>query len=454
MAITPEEIFETRNMVSQQHLDLRTITMGISLLGCADEDMGRMCDKVYDRITHTAERLVPTAEQLEHEYGIPIANKRVSVTPIAQVAAACPDTDLSPLAAAMDRAAATLGIDFMGGFSALVQKGMGDADRRLIDSIPTALASTTRVCSSVNVASLRAGINMDAVLLMAHKMVEAAEATTDIDCYGAAKLVVFSNMVEDSPFMAGAIHGTGEADAVINVGVSGPGVMAAALEQLPDSADLMEVAETIKKTAFKITRAGELMSREAASRLGVEKGIVDLSLAPTPAAGDSVAKILEIIGVGECGGPGTTCALALLNDCVKKGGVMASSSVGGLSGAFIPVSEDAGMIRAAEDGALSLEKLEAMTCVCSVGLDMIAIPGDTPVEAIAGIIADEMAIGVINNKTTAVRLIPAIGHKEGDILEFGGLFGSAPVMPVNQFAGSVFAHRGGRFPAPLNSLKN
>ena len=454
MAITPEEIFETRNMVSQQHLDLRTITMGISLLGCADEDMGRMCDKVYDRITHTAERLVPTAEQLEHEYGIPIANKRVSVTPIAQVAAACPDTDLSPLAAAMDRAAATLGIDFMGGFSALVQKGMGDADRRLIDSIPTALASTTRVCSSVNVASLRAGINMDAALLMAHKMVEAAEATTDIDCYGAAKLVVFSNMVEDSPFMAGAIHGTGEADAVINVGVSGPGVMAAALEQLPDSADLMEVAETIKKTAFKITRAGELMSREAASRLGVEKGIVDLSLAPTPAAGDSVAKILEIIGVGECGGPGTTCALALLNDCVKKGGVMASSSVGGLSGAFIPVSEDAGMIRAAEDGALSLEKLEAMTCVCSVGLDMIAIPGDTPVEAIAGIIADEMAIGVINNKTTAVRLIPAIGHKEGDVLEFGGLFGSAPVMPVNQFAGSVFAHRGGRFPAPLNSLKN
>ena len=454
MAITPEEIFETRNMVSQQHLDLRTITMGLSLLGCADEDMGRMCDKVYDRITHTAERLVPTAEQLEHEYGIPIANKRVSVTPIAQVAAACPDTDLSPLAAAMDRAAATLGIDFMGGFSALVQKGMGDADRRLIDSIPTALASTTRVCSSVNVASLRAGINMDAVLLMAHKMVEAAEATTDIDCYGAAKLVVFSNMVEDSPFMAGAIHGTGEADAVINVGVSGPGVMAAALEQLPDSADLMEVAETIKKTAFKITRAGELMSREAASRLGVEKGIVDLSLAPTPAAGDSVAKILEIIGVGECGGPGTTCALALLNDCVKKGGVMASSSVGGLSGAFIPVSEDAGMIRAAEDGALSLEKLEAMTCVCSVGLDMIAIPGDTPVEAIAGIIADEMAIGVINNKTTAVRLIPAIGHKEGDVLEFGGLFGSAPVMPVNQFAGSVFAHRGGRFPAPLNSLKN
>ena len=354
----------------------------------------------------------------------------------------------------MDRAAETLGIDFMGGFSALVQKGMGATDRRLIDSIPSALSTTTRVCSSVNVASLRAGINMDAVLLMAQTIIDAAKATTDIDCYGAAKLVVFSNMVEDSPFMAGAIHGSGETDAVINVGVSGTGVMAAALEELPESADLMTVAETIKKTAFKITRAGELMSREAAHRLGAEKGIVDLSLAPTPAAGDSVAKILEVIGVGECGGPGTTCALALLNDCVKKGGVMASSSVGGLSGAFIPVSEDAGMIRAAVDGALSIEKLEAMTCVCSVGLDMIAIPGDTPVETIAGIIADEMAIGVINNKTTAVRLIPAIGHKEGDVLEFGGLFGSAPVMPVNQFAGNVFAHRGGRFPAPLNSLKN
>lgn len=428
--------------------------MGISLYGCADEDMDRMCTKVYDRITKTAENLVPVATQLEREYGIPIANKRVSVTPIAQIAAACPDKDLTPIAHAMDRAAESLGIDFMGGFSALVQKGMGDADRRLIDSIPQALASTTRVCSSVNVASLRAGINMDAVLLLAQKMIDCARLTTDIDCYGAAKLVVFSNMVEDSPFMAGAIHGSGEADAVINVGVSGPGVMAAALRDLPEGADLMEVAERIKQTAFKITRAGELMSREAARRLGAEKGIVDLSLAPTPAAGDSVAEILEIIGVGECGGPGTTCALALLNDCVKKGGVMASSSVGGLSGAFIPVSEDAGMIRAAEDGALSIEKLEAMTCVCSVGLDMIAIPGDTPVEAIAGIIADEMAIGVINAKTTAVRLIPAIGKSEGDMLEFGGLFGSAPVMPVNRHAGSVFAHRGGRFPAPLNSLKN
>lgn len=454
MAITPEEVRETLDMVSRQNLDLRTITMGVSLFGCADEDMARMCTKIYDRITTTAERLVPVASELEREYGIPIANRRVSVTPVAQIAAACPDRDLSPIARAMNRAAETLGIDFMGGFSALVQKGMGATDRRLIDSIPTALASTERVCSSVNAASLRAGINMDAVLLLAQKMVECAELTQDIDCYGAAKLVVFSNMVEDSPFMAGAVHGGGEADAVINVGVSGPGVMAAALGELPPDANLTEVAERIKQTAFKITRAGELMCREAARRLGAERGIVDLSLAPTPSAGDSVAQILEIIGVGECGGPGTTCALALLNDAVKKGGVMASSIVGGLSGAFIPVSEDAGMIRAAQDGALSLEKLEAMTCVCSVGLDMIAIPGDTSVETIAGIIADEMAIGVINAKTTAVRLIPAIGKREGDVLEFGGLFGSAPVMPVNRFAGDVLAHRGGRFPAPLNSLKN
>lgn len=454
MAITPQEVAETLSMVSQQHLDIRTITMGISLAGCADESLDRLCTKVYDRITTQADGLVETAENLEAEYGIPIVNKRVSTTPVAQIAAACPDQDLTPIAQAMDRAARTLGIDFMGGFSALVQKGIGNADDRLISSIPSALAATERVCSSVNVASLRAGINMDAVLRMAQTVIDCAEATTDIDCYGAAKLVIFSNMVEDSPFMAGAIHGTGEADAVINVGVSGPGVMASALENLPANADMMEVAERIKETAFKITRAGELMSREAAKRLGVEKGIVDLSLAPTPAVGDSVARIIEIMGVGECGGPGTTCALAMLNDAVKKGGVMASSSVGGLSGAFIPVSEDAGMIRAAEDGALSLEKLEAMTCVCSVGLDMIAIPGDTPVETIAGIIADEMAIGVINAKTTAVRLIPAIGRKEGDVLEFGGLFGSAPVMHVNPNAGTVLAHRGGRFPAPLNSLKN
>ena len=454
MAITAEEVAETRNMVTEQHLDIRTITMGINLMGCADSNLDRMCTKVYDHITKTAENLVPVAESLEREYGIPIVNKRVSVTPIAQIAAACPDADLVPLAHALDRAAATLGIDYLGGYSALVHKGIGDADRRLISCIPEALANTSRVCSSVNVASLRAGINMDAVLMVAQTVLDCARLTADQDSIGASKFVVFSNMVEDSPFMAGATHGSGEADAVINVGVSGPGVMAAALEELPETASMMDVAERIKQTAFKITRAGELMSREAARRLGKEKGIVDLSLAPTPAIGDSVARILEIIGVGQCGGPGTTCALAMLNDAVKKGGVMASSSVGGLSGAFIPVSEDAGMIDAAEAGALSLEKLEAMTCVCSVGLDMIAVPGDTPVEAIAGIIADEMAIGVINNKTTAVRLIPAIGKSEGDSVEFGGLFGRAPVMHVNPNAGTVLAHRGGRFPAPLNSLKN
>ncbi|WP_085829728.1 PFL family protein [Collinsella vaginalis] len=454
MSITPQEIAETRGMVSEQHLDIRTITMGISLMGCADESLPRMCTKVYDYVTRTAEHLVETAESLEREYGIPIVNKRVSVTPVAQIAAACPDADLVPLAHALDRAAETLGIDYLGGYSALVHKGTGDADRRLIACIPEALAATSRVCSSLNVASLRAGINMDAVLLAAETIRRAAELTAGQESVGASKFVVFANMVEDSPFMAGAVHGSGEADAVINVGVSGPGVMAAALEQLPETADMMDVAERIKQTAFKITRAGELMSREAARRLGVEKGIVDLSLAPTPAVGDSVARILEIIGVGQCGGPGTTAALALLNDCVKKGGVMASSSVGGLSGAFIPVSEDAGMIAAAKAGALSLEKLEAMTCVCSVGLDMIAIPGDTNVETIAGIIADEMAIGVINNKTTAVRIIPAIGKGVGDAVEYGGLFGKAPVMPVNSYAGTVFAHRGGRFPAPLNSLKN
>lgn len=454
MSITPAEIAETRGMVSEQNLDIRTITMGISLMGCADENLERMCTKVYDHITTTAEHLVETAESLEREYGIPIVNKRVSVTPVAQIAAACKDTDLVPLAHALDRAAETLGIDYLGGYSALVHKGIGDADRRLMNCIPQALNETSRVCSSVNVASLRAGINMDAVLLCAQIIQEAARLTQDRECVGASKFVCFANMVEDSPFMAGAVHGSGEADAVINVGVSGPGVMAAALEELPESANMMDVAEKIKQTAFKITRAGELMSREAARRLGVEKGIVDLSLAPTPAIGDSVARILEIIGVGQCGGPGTTAALALLNDCVKKGGVMASSSVGGLSGAFIPVSEDAGMIAAAESGALCLEKLEAMTCVCSVGLDMIAIPGDTPVEAIAGIIADEMAIGVINNKTTAVRIIPAFGKKEGESVEYGGLFGRAPIMRVNPHAGTVFAHRGGRFPAPLNSLKN
>ena len=454
MSITIQEIGETLSMVAQQNLDVRTITLGLNTMSCIDEDIQVMARKVYDRLTTAAERLVPVAESLEREYGVPIVNKRISVTPMAQLAAATRATDLTPLARALDDAAATVGVDFVGGFSALVQKGIGDGDLRLMNCIPEALATTQRVCSSVNLASLHAGINMDAVLKMAHIIKETAERTADIQCYGAAKLVVFANMVEDSPFMAGAVHGSGEGDAIINVGVSGPGVMAAALKQLSPTDSMQTVAETIKATAFKITRVGELMAREASRRLGVQMGIVDLSLAPTPAIGDSVADILEIIGVGQCGGPGTTAALAMLNDAVKKGGVMASSSVGGLSGAFIPVSEDAGMIAAAQSGALSIEKLEAMTCVCSVGLDMIAVPGDVSVEAIAGLIADEMAIGVINNKTTAVRLIPAIGYKVGDMLEFGGLMGSAPVMPLNEHAGTVFAHRGGRMPAPLNSLKN
>lgn len=454
MQITPEEIAETLAMVGKQHLDIRTITLGLNLRGCAHEEVDVIARKVYDRLTTAAEKLVPTADQLEREYGVPIVNKRISVTPIAEICAATTTSDLSPIARAMDKAALEVGVDFIGGFSALVHKGASAADHKLMDSIPEALATTERVCSSVNVGSTRAGINMDAVLKMAGIIKKSAELTADRQCIGAGKLVVFCNAVEDNPFMAGAFHGSGEADAVVNVGVSGPGVVNAVLRNISPEADITSIAEAIKSTAFKITRAGELISREASKRLGVEKGILDLSLAPTPAEGDSVAEILEAIGVGQCGGPGTTAALAMLNDAVKKGGVMASSSVGGLSGAFIPVSEDAGMIRAAEDGALSIEKLEAMTCVCSVGLDMIAIPGDTTVETIFGIIADECAIGMINNKTTAVRLIPAIGHKVGDQLDFGGLLGYAPVMPVNQFAGNVFAHRGGRMPAPLNSLKN
>ena len=454
MQITPEEIAETLAMVGKQHLDIRTITLGLNLRGCTHEEVDVIARKVYDRLTTAAEKLVPTADQLEREYGVPIVNKRISVTPIAEICAATTTSDLSPIARAMDKAALEVGVDFIGGFSALVHKGASAADHKLMDSIPEALATTERVCSSVNVGSTRAGINMDAVLKMAGIIKKSAELTADRQCIGAGKLVVFCNAVEDNPFMAGAFHGSGEADAVVNVGVSGPGVVNAVLRNISPEADITSIAEAIKTTAFKITRAGELISREASKRLGVEKGILDLSLAPTPAEGDSVAEILEAIGVGQCGGPGTTAALAMLNDAVKKGGVMASSSVGGLSGAFIPVSEDAGMIRAAEDGALSIEKLEAMTCVCSVGLDMIAIPGDTTVETIFGIIADECAIGMINNKTTAVRLIPAIGHKVGDQLDFGGLLGYAPVMPVNQFAGNVFAHRGGRMPAPLNSLKN
>ena len=454
MQITPEEIAETLAMVGKQHLDIRTITLGLNLRGCTHEEVDVIARKVYDRLTTAAEKLVPTADQLEREYGVPIVNKRISVTPIAEICAATTTSDLSPIARAMDKAALEVGVDFIGGFSALVHKGASAADHKLMDSIPEALATTERVCSSVNVGSTRAGINMDAVLKMAGIIKKSAELTADRQCIGAGKLVVFCNAVEDNPFMAGAFHGSGEADAVVNVGVSGPGVVNAVLRNISPEADITSIAEAIKSTAFKITRAGELISREASKRLGVEKGILDLSLAPTPAEGDSVAEILEAIGVGQCGGPGTTAALAMLNDAVKKGGVMASSSVGGLSGAFIPVSEDAGMIRAAEDGALSIEKLEAMTCVCSVGLDMIAIPGDTTVETIFGIIADECAIGMINNKTTAVRLIPAIGHKVGDQLDFGGLLGYAPVMPVNQFAGNVFAHRCGRMPAPLNSLKN
>ena len=422
MQITPEEIAETLAMVSKQHLDIRTITLGLNLRGCTHEDVNAMARKVYDRMTTAAEKLVPTAEQLEREYGIPIVNKRISVTPIAEICAATQATDLSPIAIAMDKAGKEVGVDFVGGFSALVHKGASRADNNLMESIPAALAATDNVCASVNVGSTRAGINMDAAFKMAGIIKQAAEATKDKQCIGAGKLVVFCNAVEDNPFMAGAFHGSGEADAVVNVGVSGPGVVNNVLRNMPKDADMTSIAEAIKATAFKITRAGELMSREASRRLGVQKGILDLSLAPTPAEGDSVAEILEAIGVGQCGGPGTTAALAMLNDAVKKGGVMASSSVGGLSGAFIPVSEDAGMIRAAESGALRLEKLEAMTCVCS--------------------------------KTTAVRLIPAIGKKVGDKLDFGGLLGYAPVMPVNEYAGTVFAHRGGRMPAPLNSLKN
>jgi uncharacterized protein (UPF0210 family) len=441
-------------MVAQQNLDIRTITLGLSIRECGHEDVDVCATRIYDRLTKAAEHLVSTAEQLARDYGIPIANKRVSVTPVAEVCAATTAADLTPVAVALDRAGAEVGVDFVGGFSALVHKGISEKDARLISSIPEALSTTERVCSSVNVASTRAGINMDAVLTMAETILVTAQRTARRNAIGCAKLVVFANAVEDNPFMAGAFHGSGEADAVINVGVSGPGVVRAVLADLAGDADITQVAEAIKATTFKITRAGELIAREASRRLGVQMGILDLSLAPTPAEGDSVAQILEAIGVGTCGGPGTTAALALLNDAVKKGGVMASSSVGGLSGAFIPVSEDAGMIAAVEKGALSIEKLEAMTSVCSVGLDMIAVPGDIDVETIVGIIADEMAIGVINNKTTAVRLIPAIGRQAGERLEFGGLLGTAPVMEVNRHAGSVFAHRGGRFPAPINSLRN
>ena len=447
------EVFETVNMIHNEKLDIRTITMGISLFDCADEDPKRACEKIYNKITRCAKDLVKTGEDIENTFGIPIVNKRVSVTPISLVAAASKTDNYLMFAEALDKAARTIGINFIGGFTALVQKGFMNADKVLINSIPEVLANTELVCSSVNVASTKAGINMSAVRDMGQIIKQTAELTKDRDALGCAKLVVFANAVNDNPFMAGAFLGVGEAETVINVGVSGPGVVKTALEKVK-GADFETVAETIKKSAFKITRVGQLVAKEAAKRLNTDFGIVDLSLAPTPFIGDSVAHILEEMGLESCGAPGTTAALALLNDAVKKGGVMASSSVGGLSGAFIPVSEDLGMIDAAEKGALSLEKLEAMTAVCSVGLDMIAIPGDTTAETISGIIADEMAIGMVNNKTTAVRVIPVPGKGVGDFVEFGGLLGKAPIMSVNKFSQKDFIARGGRIPAPLHSLKN
>ena len=451
--LNQHEILETLNMIDDQHLDIRTITMGISLRNCAHPDPKVCATKMYDKITKYAENLVKTGEDIEKEMGIPIINKRISVTPIAIAAESCETEDYTIFAKAMDDAAKTCGVNFIGGFSALVQKGFTIGDRRLINSIPEALATTDFVCSSVNVGSTKAGINMNAVKLMGETIKKTAIRTADRDGFGCAKLVVFCNAVEDNPFMAGAFHGVGEPECAINVGVSGPGVVYNALKNVKGE-PFDVVAETIKKTAFKITRMGQLIACEASKRLGAEFGIVDLSLAPTPAIGDSVARILEEIGVSVCGTHGTTAALAMLNDAVKKGGVMASSSVGGLSGAFIPVSEDEGMIAAAEKGVLTLDKLEAMTCVCSVGLDMIAVPGDTSAETIAAIIADEAAIGMINSKTTAVRIIPAPGKTVGDSIEMGGLLGTAPVMPVHSEGSVDFINRGGRIPAPLNSLRN
>ena len=447
--INSSEILQTIDMIDQQHLDVRTVTMGISLLDCADRDINVCCERIYEKICRRAEKLVETGCAIEREFGIPIVNKRVSVSPISLVAASCTAEDYSPIALTLDKAAKAVGVNFIGGFSALCHKGFTDSDLRLIRSIPQALTQTELVCSSVNVASTRAGINMDAVALMGRII----RRTANIDPMGCAKLVVFANAVEDNPFMAGAFHGVGEPECVINVGVSGPGVVAHALKDCRGKS-FDTVAVTIKKTAFKITRMGQLVAQEASRRLAVPFGVVDLSLAPTPTIGDSVAEILEIMGLEKCGGHGTTAALALLNDAVKKGGVMASGHVGGLSGAFIPVSEDAGMISAVEAGALSIDKLEAMTCVCSVGLDMIAVPGDTSAETISAIIADEAAIGMVNNKTTAVRLIPAKGKTVGDKIDFGGLLGSAPIMPLHAGSAAEFIARGGRIPAPLHSLKN
>ena len=447
------DILETIRMIDNENLDIRTITMGISLLSCADSDLTSSCRKVYDKICRLAERLVPVGEEIEKMYGIPIINKRLSVTPVSMLAAVS-GGDPVEYALTLDRAAKAVGVNFVGGYSALVQKGFAAGERELIASIPEALSRTERVCSSVNIGSTKAGINMDAVGLMGRVILDAARATKDANCMGAAKIVVFCNAPEDNPFMAGAFHGVGEPDCEINVGVSGPGAVRSALAKCPDG-DLTEVADVIKKTAFKITRMGQLVGGEACRRLGVPFGIVDLSLAPTPAVGDSVAHIIEEMGIEVCGAHGTTAALALLNDAVKKGGVMASSHVGGLSGAFIPVSEDAGMIDAARSGDLSIEKLEAMTAVCSVGLDMIVIPGDTPPSTISAIIADEAAIGMVNSKTTAVRVIPAIGRQAGEELEFGGLFGSGPIMALhNDRSSEKFISRGGRIPAPMQSLKN
>ena len=449
------EVSETNNMITQEKLDVRTITMGISLLDCIDSSVEKVCENVYNKITTLAKNLVSTGKDIEKEYGIPIVNKRISVTPIALVgSAACKTTDdFVEIAKSLDRAAKEVGVNFLGGYSALVSKGMTKAEELLIRSIPKALAVTERVCSSVNIGSTKTGINMDAVRLMGNIVKEAAEYTKDQDSLGCAKLVVFCNAPDDNPFMAGAFHGVTEADAIINVGVSGPGVVMHAISQVRGQ-NFEVLCETIKKTAFKITRVGQLVAQEASRRLGIPFGIIDLSLAPTPAVGDSVAEILEEIGLEEVGAPGTTAALAMLNDQVKKGGIMASSYVGGLSVAFIPVSEDRNMIEAATNGSLCIEKLEAMTCVCSVGLDMIAIPGDTSAATISGIIADEAAIGMVNQKTTAVRVIPVIGKKVGDTAEFGGLLGYAPIMPVNTKDCSAFINRGGRIPAPIHSFKN
>lgn len=446
-------ILQTIQMIDKQHLDIRTVTMGISLRDCSDSDINKSCKKIYDKITKKAQNLVKVTESIEREYGIPIVNKRISVTPVSLVAESAESEDCVLYAVTLDKAAKECGVDFIGGYTALVQKGYTLGDKRLISSLPEALAVTDIVCGSVNVASTRTGINMDAVAEMGTTIKKIAESTKDSGCSGCAKFVVFANAVEDNPFMAGAFHGVGEPECAINVGVSGPGVVHHALQKVKgESFDV--VADIIKKTAFRITRMGQLVAKEASDRLGVPFGIVDLSLAPTPAVGDSVARILEEMGLEVCGTHGTTAALALLNDAVKKGGIMASSHVGGLSGAFIPVSEDEGMIAAAKSGELTIDKLEAMTCVCSVGLDMIAIPGDTPAETIAAIIADEAAIGVINGKTTAVRIIPAIGKKVGETVEFGGLLGTAPVIAVHQKSSRDFINRGGRIPAPLQSLKN